>query len=85
MKKQFSENSSRFSTERMKIFYTIVLMNDETMNHISVHFRNDSTKLFQQVQEIFDDLYRIYENSNRKLIVKKTFRKLRHTKQFQTF
>ena len=85
MKKRFSRNNSRFSIEKMKIFYTIILMNDETINHISARFRNDSTRFFQQVQKIFDDLYRIYENSNRKLIVKKTFRELCHIKQFQTF
>ena len=85
MKKRFSRNNSHFSTEKMKIFYAIALMNDKTMNHISARLKNDSTRLFQQVQKIFDDLYRIYEDSNRKLTVRKAFRELRHTKQFQTF
>ena len=85
MKKRFSRNNNRFSIEKMKIFYAIVLINDETMNHINARFKNNSTRLFQVVQKIFDDLYHIYEDSNRKLTVKKTFKELCHTKQFQTF
>ena len=61
IKKQFSRNISRFSIEKMKIFYAIVLMNDKIMNHISARLKDNSTRFFQQVQKIFDDLYCIYE------------------------
>jgi hypothetical protein len=58
------------------------------MKHLSSRFKKDSIKSFLIAEEIFDDLNRIFEDSNKRVNVLKIYKRLKQikaNKKFHTF
>jgi hypothetical protein len=58
------------------------------MKHLTSRFKKDSIKSFMIVEEIFDDLNRVFDDFNKRINVLKTYKRLKQietNKKFHTF
>ncbi len=88
MKNKLKENVDWFSTETSKKTYVRIRINEDAMKHLTSRFKKDSIKSFFTVEEIFDDLNRMFDDFNKKVNVLKTYKRLKQVetnKEFHTF
>ncbi len=65
-----------------------IRINEDAMKHLTSRFKKDSIKSFFTVEEIFDDLNRMFDDFNKKVNVLKTYKRLKQVetnKEFHTF
>jgi hypothetical protein len=60
----------------MTMIYVNIKLNDEIYKHIATRLNKNSSRRYLTIDEVFDDLKRVYVDSNKMQIVMNAFIKL---------
>ncbi len=85
MRNKLKENANWFSTDVQQKAYVRIRIDDDIMKHFIFRFFKNSIKSYIISKEIFDDLYQIFDDSNRRINVLKTYRRLKQIESFKDF
>ncbi len=85
MRNKLKENANWFSTDVQQKAYVRIRIEDDAMKHLTTRFFKNSIKPYTIANEIFDDLYQIFDDSNRRTNVLKTYRRLKQIGSFKDF
>jgi hypothetical protein len=88
MRNKLKKNADWFSTETSKKTYVRTWIDEDSMKHLASQFKKNSIKSFLIVEEIFDDLNRMFDDFNKKVNALKAYRRLKQieiNKKFHTF
>jgi hypothetical protein len=85
MRNKLKENANWFSTDVQQKAYVRIRISDDVMKHLTARFFKNSIKSYTIANEIFDDLYQIFDDSNRRTNVLKTYRRLKQIESFKDF
>jgi hypothetical protein len=58
---------------------------DDVIQHVASRFRKNNIKSFLTAEAVFDDLKRVYDDSNRKQIFLKEYRNLKQVRKYREF
>jgi hypothetical protein len=85
MRNKLEENANWFSTDVQQKTYMRIRIDDEVMKHFISRFFKNSIKSYIIAKKIFDDLYQIFDDSNRRINALKTYRRLKQIESFKNF
>ncbi len=88
MNNKLKKNVDWFSIETSKKTYVRTRIDEDAMKHLASRFKKDSIKSFLIAEEIFDDLNRMFDDSNKRVNILKTYKRLKQiktNKEFYTF
>jgi hypothetical protein len=85
MRNKLEENSNWFSIDVQQKTYVRIKIDDDVMKHLTTRFFKNSIKSYITADEIFDDLYQIFDDSNRRTNALKTYRRLKQIEPFKNF
>ncbi len=85
MRNKLKENANWFSTDVQQKAYVRIRIDDDVMKHLTARFFKNSIKSYKIANEIFDDLYQIFDDSNRRTNALKTYRRLKQIESFKDF
>jgi hypothetical protein len=85
MRNKLKENANWFSTDVQQKAYVKIRIEDDAMKHLTARFFKNSIKSYTIANEIFDDLYQIFDDSNRRTNVLKAYRRLKQIESFKDF
>jgi hypothetical protein len=85
MRNKLKENANWFLINVQQKTYVRIRINDEAMKHFIFRFFKNSIKSYIIAKKIFDDLYQIFDDSNRRTNALKTYRRLKQIKSFKNF
>ncbi len=85
MRNKLKENANWFLTNVQQKAYVRIKINDDVMKHFISRFFKNSIKSYNISKEIFDDLYQIFDDSNRRINALKTYRRLKQIESFKDF
>jgi hypothetical protein len=74
MRNKLEENANWFSIDVQQKTYVRIKIDDEAMKHFIFRFFKNSIKSYIIAKKIFDDLYQIFDDSNRRTNALKTYR-----------
>jgi DNA-binding SARP family transcriptional activator len=77
MRNKFEENANWFSIDVQQKAYVRIKIEDDAMKHLTSRFFKNFIESYTIADEIFDDLYQIFEDFNRRTNVLKTYRRLK--------
>ncbi len=69
----------------MTMTYVSTRLDDETYKHIFVRLNKDSSRKYQTIDEMFEDLKRVYVDSNKMQTAMNAFIKLTQMNKFAEF
>ncbi len=76
MQSKLETNENWYFIERMTMIYVNIKLNDEIYKHIATRLNKNSSRRYLTINEVFDDLKRVYVDSNKMQIVMNAFIKL---------
>jgi hypothetical protein len=88
MRNKLERNFDWYLIETQKKAYVRTRIDDDAMKHLTSRFKKNSIKSFLIAEDIFDDLNRIFDDSNKRVNVLKTYRRLKQVevnKKFHIF
>jgi hypothetical protein len=85
MRNKLKENADWFSIDVQQKAYVRTRIDDNVMKHLTARFFKNSIKSYIIANEIFDDLYQIFDDSNRRTNALKTYRRLKQVESFKDF
>ncbi len=85
MRNKLKENANWFSTDVQQKAYVRIRIDDDVMKHLIFRFFKDSIKSYIISKEIFDDLYQIFDDLNRRINALKAYRRLKQVESFKDF
>jgi hypothetical protein len=85
MRNKLKENANWLSTDVQQKAYVRIRIDDDVMKHLISRFFKNSIKSYIISKEIFDDLYQIFDDSNRRINTLKTYRRLKQVESFKNF
>jgi hypothetical protein len=85
MRNKIKDNTNWFSTDVEQKAYVRIKIDDDVMKHLIFRFFKNSIKSYTIANEIFDDLYQIFDDSNRRINVLKAYRCLKQIESFKDF
>ncbi len=85
MRNKLKGNADWFSTDVQQKAYVRTRIDDDVMKHLISRFFKDSIKSYIISKEIFDDLYQIFDDSNRRTNALKAYRRLKQVESFKDF
>jgi hypothetical protein len=85
MRNKLKENANWFFTDVQQKAYVRIRIEDDAMKHLTTRFFKNSIKSYTIADEIFDDLYQIFDDSNRRTNVLKIYRRLKQIESFKDF
>jgi hypothetical protein len=85
MRNKLKENANWFSLDVQQKAYVRIRIDDDVMKHLCFRFFKNSIKSYIISKEIFDDLYQIFDDSNRRINALKTYRRLKQIESFKDF
>jgi hypothetical protein len=85
MRNKIKDNADWFSTDVQQKAYVRIKIDDDAMKHLISRFFKNSIKSYTIANEIFDDLYQIFDDSNRRINVLKAYRRLKQIESFKNF
>ncbi len=85
MRNKLKENANWFSTDVQQKAYVRIKIDDDVMKHLISRFFKNSIKSYIISKKIFDDLYQIFDDSNRRTNALKTYRRLKQIESFKDF
>ncbi len=85
MRNKLEENANWFSTDVQQKTYVRIRIDDEVMKHLIFRFFKNSIKSYIIAKKIFDDLYQIFDDSNRRINALKTYRRFKQIESFKNF
>jgi hypothetical protein len=65
--------------------YVQIKIDDDVMKHLIFRFFKNSIKSYIISKKIFDDLYQIFDDSNRRTNALKAYRRLKQIESFKDF
>ncbi len=85
MRNKLKENANWFPTDVQQKAYARIKIDDDVMKHLISRFFKNSIMSYIISKEIFDDLYQIFDDSNRRINALKTYRRLKQIESFKNF
>jgi hypothetical protein len=85
MRNKLEENANWFSTDVQQKTYVRIRIDDDVMKHLIFRFFKNSIKSYIISKEIFDDLYQIFDDTNRRTNALKAYRRLKQIESFKDF
>jgi hypothetical protein len=85
MRNKLKENADWFSIDVQQKAYMRTRIDDDVMKHLTTRFFKNSIKSYIIANEIFDDLYQIFDDFNRRTNALKTYRRLKQIESFKNF
>ncbi len=85
MQSKLKANENWYFIERMTMIYVSTRLNDEIYKHIAIRLNKNFSRRYLTVDEVFDDLKRVYVDSNKMQIVMNAFIKLIQTNKHVEF
>jgi hypothetical protein len=85
MRNKLKENANWFSIDVQQKTYVRIRIDDDVMKHLIFRFFKDSIKSYIISKKIFDDLYQIFDDSNRRINALKIYRRLKQIESFKDF
>jgi hypothetical protein len=85
MRNKLEENANWFSMNVQQKAYVRIKIEDYAMKHLTFRFFKNFIKSYTIADEIFDNLYQIFEDSNRRTNVLKTYKRLKQIESFKNF
>jgi hypothetical protein len=85
MQSKLETNENWYFIERMTMIYVSIKLNDEIYKHIATRLNKNSSRRYLTINEVFDDLKRVYVDSNKMQIVMNAFIKLTQTNKYVEF
>ncbi len=85
MRNKLKENANWFSIDVQQKAYVRIRIDDDVMKHLIFRFFKDSIKSYIISKKIFDDLYQIFDDSNRRTNALKTYKRLKQIESFKNF
>jgi hypothetical protein len=76
MQNKLETNKNWYFIERMTMIYVNIELNDEVYKHIAIRLNKNFLRRYLTINEVFDDLKRVYVDSNKMQIVMYAFIKL---------
>ncbi len=85
MRNKLEENANWFSIDMQQKAYVRIRIENDAMKHLTFRFFKNFIKSYTIADEIFDDLYQIFEDFNRRINVLKTYKRLKQIESFKNF
>ncbi len=85
MRNKLKENADWFSIDVQQKAYVRIRIDDDVMKHLTARFFKNSIKSYIIANEIFDELYQIFDDSNRRTNALKTYKRLKQIESFKNF
>ncbi len=85
MQSKLKTNDDWYSIERMTMTYVNTKFDEETYKHIATRLNKNSSRRYFTVNEVFDDLKRIYVDSNKMQTAMNAFIRLTQTDKYVEF
>jgi hypothetical protein len=85
MRNKLEENANWFSIDVQQKAYVRIKIEDDAMKHLISRFFKNSIKSYIISKKIFDDLYQIFHDSNRRINALKAYRRLKQVESFKDF
>jgi hypothetical protein len=85
MRNKLKENANWFLIDVQQKAYVRIRIDEDAMKHLISRFFKNSIKSYIISKEIFDDLYQIFDDSNRRTNVLKAYRRLKQVESFKDF
>ncbi len=85
MQSKLEANVDWYSIERMTMTYVSIKLDAETYKHISARLNKNFSRRYLTIDEVFDDLKRVYVDSNKMQIVMNAFIRLTQTDKYVEF
>jgi hypothetical protein len=85
MRNKLKENANWFSTEIQQKAYVRIKIDDDAMKHLIFRFFKNSIKLYIISKKIFENLYQIFDDLNRRTNALKIYRRLKQVESFKDF
>ncbi len=85
MQSKLKTNENWYSIERMIMTYVSIKLNEETYKHISTRLNKNFARRYLIVEEMFDDLKRIYADSNNMQTTMNVFTRLTQINKYAKF
>ncbi len=85
MQNKLEINENWYLIERITMIYVNIKLNDEIYKHITIQLNKNFSRQYLTINEVFDDLKRVYVNSNKMQIVIIAFIKLTQTNKYVEF
>jgi hypothetical protein len=85
MQSKLKTNEDWYFIERMTMIYVNIRLNDEAYKHIAIRLNNNFSRRYLTVDEVFDDLKRVYVDSNKMQIIMNAFIKMTQTNKYVEF
>jgi hypothetical protein len=85
MRNKLKKNADWFFIDVQQRTYVRIRIDDDVMKHLIFRFFKDSIKSYIISKEIFDDLYQIFDDSNRRTNALKTYKRLKQVESFKDF
>ncbi len=85
MRNKIKDNANWFFTDVQQKAYVRIRIDDDAMKHLIFRFFKNSIKSYTIADEIFDDLYQIFDDSNRCTNSLKAYRRLKQIESFKEF
>jgi hypothetical protein len=85
MQNKLKANENWYLIERMIIIYVSIKLNEKAYKHISSQLNKNFIRRYIIVDELFEDLKKVYANSNKMQTVMNAFTRLTQIKIFAKF
>jgi hypothetical protein len=85
MRNKLKENANWFLIDVQQKVYVRIRIEDDAMKHLTTRFFKNLIKSYTIADEIFDDLYQIFDDSNRRTNALKAYRRLKQVESFKDF
>jgi hypothetical protein len=85
MQNKLETNKNWYLIERMTMIYVNIKLNDEIYKHIAIRLNKNFSRRYLTVNEVFNDLKRVYVDLNKMQIVMNAFIKLIQTNKYAEF
>jgi hypothetical protein len=85
MRNKLKKNANWFSIDVQQKAYVKIRIDDDVIKHLTIRFFKNSIKSYIIANEIFDDLYQIFDDFNRRTNALKTYKRLKQINLFKSF
>jgi hypothetical protein len=85
MQSKLKANVDWYSIERMTMTYVSIRLDEETYKHISIRLNKNSARRYLVVDEMFDDLKKVYADSNKMQTTMNAFTRLTQINKYAEF
>jgi hypothetical protein len=85
MRNKLKKNANWFFIDVQQKAYVRIRIDEDVIKHLIFQFFKNSIKSYNISEDIFDDLYQIFDDLNRRINALKTYRRLKQIESFKNF